>query len=76
MKIPVNGKIPLDEKPGGNLVMCERNFLRLNNPCFIKECFFFCTKSTVCVVLQLDKTSGIGSAANFQNKIFKNLSKK
>ena len=24
-KISVNGKIPLDEKPRGNLVMCERN---------------------------------------------------
>ena len=36
-KIPVNGKIPLDEKPGGNLVLCERNCLRLKNPCFMKE---------------------------------------
>ena len=34
----VNGKIPLDEKPGGNLVMFERNCLRLKkNPCFMKE---------------------------------------
>ena len=31
-------KIPLDEKPRVNLVMCERNCLRLKNPCFIQEC--------------------------------------
>ena len=40
MKIPVNGKIPLAEKPGGNLVMRERNCLRLKSPCFMKECVF------------------------------------
>jgi hypothetical protein len=42
----VNGKIPLDEKPRGNLVMCERNCLRLKNPCFKKECLSFLCKCT------------------------------
>ena len=43
----MNGKIPLDQKPRGNLVMCERNCLRVKNPCFMKECIFQVKKSCV-----------------------------
>ena len=53
-KISVNGKIPLDkswwmEKSRGNLVMCERNCLRLKNPCFIQEWSFKKIKIIVCL---------------------------